>query len=247
MTTDITLFAAIGFLAQLIDGAAGMAYGVTATTVLLSAGVTPATASAAVHAAEVFTTGVSGAAHFWAGNVRRALVVRLALPGMIGGALGAVVLTSLPAEAIRPWVSGYLMLMGALILWRALRPAAQTNETTRFVPALGLLGGFLDAVGGGGWGPIVASTLIGSGTVPRYAIGSVNLAEFFVTLTISATFLASIGLDLWPVIVGLVIGGVIAAPIAALVAKRVPTRALLIVVGVVVLALSLRGLIVSLR
>ncbi|MFQ3622685.1 MAG: sulfite exporter TauE/SafE family protein [Acetobacteraceae bacterium] len=247
MTTDIALFAAIGFLAQLIDGAAGMAYGVTATTVLLSAGIAPATASAAVHAAEVFTTGASGAAHLWAGNVRRALVVRLALPGMIGGAGGAVVLASLPAAAVRPWVSAYLMVMGALILWRAARPAPQRAERLRFVPVLGLVGGFLDAIGGGGWGPIVTSTLIGSGTAPRYAIGSVNLAEFFVTVTISVTFLATIGLELWRVVVGLVIGGVIAAPVAAVVAKHVPTRALLVVVGVVVLLLSLRGLIVSLR
>lgn len=246
LSPKLLLFVAVGFLAQLIDGAAGMAYGVSATTVLLSFGVAPATASAAVHAAEVFTTGASGLSHLWAGNVRRSLVVRLAIPGMIGGAAGALVLTTFPAETIRPWVSLYLCLMGGVILWKAWRPSPPTVDNPRFVPVLGLVGGFLDAAGGGGWGPIVASTLIGGGTVPRYAIGSVNLAEFFVTSVVATTFIATIGLELWPVITGLIIGGVIAAPIAALVAKRVPARPLMVIVGILVILLSVKSVAVSL-
>lgn len=242
LSPKLLLFVVVGFIAQMIDGAAGMAYGVSATTVLLSFGVAPATASAAVHAAEVFTTGASGLSHLWVGNVRRQLVVRLAIPGMIGGAAGALVLTTFPAETIRPWVSLYLCAMGGVILWKAFRPSPPIVDNPPFVPLLGLVGGFLDAAGGGGWGPIVASTLIGGGTVPRYAIGSVNLAEFFVTSVVTATFFATIGLELWPVIVGLIAGGVIAAPIAALVAKRVPARPLMVVVGSLVIALSLKGI-----
>jgi len=245
LSRELVLFAAVGFVAQLIDGAAGMAYGVSATTVLLSLGVEPATASAAVHAAEVFTTGASGLSHLWVGNVRGSLVLRLAIPGMVGGAAGAVVLSSIPAETIRPWVSLYLCLMGGLILWKAWRPSRPTVDNPRFLPALGLIGGFLDAAGGGGWGPIVASTLIGGGTVPRYAIGSVNLAEFFVTSVVTATFFVSIGLELWPVIVGLIIGGVTAAPVAAIVAKRLPSQPLMVIVGTLVIVLSLKSILVG--
>ena len=173
---DLLLFVAVGFAAQLVDGAIGMAYGLTATTTLLSIGVPPAMASAAVHAAEVFTTGASGAAHWRFGNIDLALLRRLALPGMIGGALGAYVLSSVPGETVAPLVSAYLLGMGGLILWRALRQAPATGEPPKHLSLLGLGGGFLDAIGGGGWGPLVASTLVGQGTTPRFAIGSTNLA-----------------------------------------------------------------------
>jgi uncharacterized membrane protein YfcA len=249
MSDAVVLFAAVGFAAQLIDGAIGMAYGVTATSVLLSLGVTPATASASVHAAEMFTTGASGLAHWRVGNARPELVWRLALPGMIGGAAGAYLLSGLPGEMIRPVINAYLVAMGMMILAKALRqhPAGRTAPAApRHVQALGLVGGFLDAVGGGGWGPLVASTLIGRGGTPRHVIGSVNVAEFFVTTTVSATFVATIGLELWPIITGLVLGGVVAAPFAALVTRRLPDRPLMILVGIVVILLSLRGLILAL-
>lgn len=245
MLEDFLLFAGVGFLAQLIDGAIGMAYGVSGTSVLLSLGVPPATASASVHAAEVFTTAASGIAHWRLGNVRAALLWRLAIPGMAGGAVGAYLLTALPGEALRPYVSAYLLAMGAFILWKAFRNRMPVQENPRGVPVLGLLGGFLDAIGGGGWGPMVTSTLVGRGTQPRYAIGSVNLAEFFVTVTISATFVATIGLELWPMITGLIVGGVLAAPLAAYAARRIPDRPLMILVGLMIVLLSVRGLIRS--
>ena len=244
--TDLLLFVAIGFAAQLVDGAIGMAYGVTATTTLLSLGVTPAVASASVHAAELFTTGASGIAHWRFRNIDTALLRRLALPGMIGGAAGACVLTAVPGETIRPFVSVYLLAMGGVVLWRALRPPPPAGAPPRRVPLLGLGGGFLDAVGGGGWGPVVTSTLVGQGTTPRYAIGSTNLAEFFVTLTITATFVTTIGLELWPVIAGLVLGGVLAAPFAGYVTQRLPDRPPMILLAVVIILLSLRGVLQTL-
>ena len=149
---DFLLFVAVGFAAQLVDGAIGMAYGLTATTTLLSVGVPPATASAAVHAAEVFTTGASGVAHWRFGNIDLALLRRLALPGMIGGALGAYVLSSVPGETIAPLISAYLLVMGALVLWKALRQAPTSAEPPKHLSLLGLAGGFLDAVGGGAGG-----------------------------------------------------------------------------------------------
>lgn len=242
MWDDALLFVAVGFVAQMVDGAIGMAYGVTSTSVLLSLGIPPATASACVHAAESFTTAASGAAHWRLGNVDRRLLLRLALPGMLGGAIGAYLLTELPGEKIKPFINAYLLLVGALIVWKALTRRPSAGPPPARVAPLGFIGGLLDSIGGGGWGPIVTSTLIGQGTTPRYAIGSVNLAEFFVTVTISATFVFTIGLELWPIIVGLIVGGVVAAPFAALAAKHMPDTALMVIVGCVVAILSLRGI-----
>lgn len=242
MWEDFVLFVAVGFAAQMVDGAVGMAYGLSATSVLLSFGIPPATASASVHAAEVFTTGISGAAHWRLGNVQWATVRKLAIPGMLGGALGAYVLTAIPAETIRPIVTTYLMLMGVWIVWKAIAANASTSDPPSWLVPLGFGGGFLDAAGGGGWGPIVTSTLLGQGTKPRYTIGSVNASEFFVTLVISLTFLGTIGLELWPIIAGLILGGAIAAPIAAYVAKAVPDRPLMLLVGAIIILLSIRGL-----
>lgn len=240
MWEEILLYVAVGFGAQLVDGALGMAYGVTATSVLLSTGVPPAVASACVHAAEVFTTGTSGLAHWWVGNVDRRLVLRLVLPGMIGGAIGAYVLSALPGELIRPWVAAYLLILGIIILWKAYRHRGTHSDPPKGVEPLGFFGGMLDAMGGGGWGPMVTSTLLGFGAAPRTVIGSVNLTEFFVTLTISATFVATIGISLWPIVVGLVIGGILAAPLAALTVRYFPTRVLMVVVACIVIVLSCR-------
>jgi uncharacterized protein len=242
MLSDLLLFVAVGFAAQIVDGAIGMAYGLMSTTVLLSLGIPPATASASVHAAEVFTTGASGLFHWRYGNVDMSLFRRLAIPGAIGGALGAYLLTELPGDRVRPLVSLYLAIMGAIVLWKALRKPLIEPKAPRYIPLLGLSGGFLDALGGGGWGPLVASTLVGGGTKARLAIGSTNAAEFLVTATISATFVFTIGLELWPIIVGLVLGGVLAAPFAAHITRALPDRPLMILVGIVIMVLSLRGL-----
>ncbi|MBR0683591.1 sulfite exporter TauE/SafE family protein [Roseomonas eburnea] len=242
---DLLLFVVVGFAAQMVDGAIGMAYGVTATSVLMSMGIPPAVASASVHAAEVVTTGASGFAHWRVGNVSLHLMARLAIPGVCGGVLGAYVLTDLPVAYVRPVVAAWLIAMGGLILFRALRPPSE-DRTPHNPTLLGFGGGFLDAIGGGGWGPVVASTLIGRGNVPRLAIGSTNAAEFFVTFSVTITFFATIGLELWPVILGLVLGGCLAAPFAALITRKLPDRPLMIIVAVVIMLLSLRNMLISL-
>lgn len=248
MTEDILLFVLVGFLAQMVDGAIGMAYGVTSTSVLLSLGVPPATASACVHAAEMFTTGASGAAHWKLGNVDRRLIWRLAVPGAIGGAIGAYLLTNIPGDIVKPFISAYLLLVGVFIIYKAVHKRHSfVDDPPNNIAPLGFVGGFVDAIGGGGWGPIVASTLLGQGATPRYAIGSVNLAEFFVTLTISATFILTIGLDLWPIIAGLVAGGILASPFAALAAKHFPPKLLMTLVGLVVILLSTRTIYLALN
>jgi uncharacterized membrane protein YfcA len=200
-----------------------------------------------VHAAETFTTGASGAAHWKLGNVDRKLLWRLAVPGAIGGAIGAYALSEFPGDTVKPFVSAYLLLLGIVIIWKALTKRPREAPKPHSVAPLGFFGGLLDAIGGGGWGPIVTSSLLGQGTTPRYAIGSVNLAEFFVTLAISAMFFLTIGLSLWPIITGLIIGGVVAAPFAALAAKHIPAKLLMLVVGCVVIGLSLRTLFVALH
>ncbi|MBW7835378.1 MAG: sulfite exporter TauE/SafE family protein [Sphingomonadales bacterium] len=243
MFEDFILFVAVGFAAQMVDGAIGMAYGLSGASVLLSFGVPPATASASIHAAEVFTTGISGYSHWRLRNIRWSIVGKLAIPGMIGGALGAYILTGLPADIVKPVVSSYLAIMGGWILWKALRRKTGDGEPPRWISLLGFGGGFVDAIGGGGWGPVVTSTLIGHGTHPRYTIGSVNFAEFFVTVTISVTFLGTIGLELWPMIAGLIVGGAVAAPLAAYATKAIPDRPLMVLVGVVIMLLSARNLI----
>jgi uncharacterized protein len=247
MWEDFLLYVAVGLVAQMIDGAIGMAYGIMSSSVLLSLGLPPATASACVHAAETFTTAASGLAHWKLGNIDKKLVWRLAVPGMIGGTVGAYVLSHIDGSKIKPFISLYLLLMGLVIVWRALGPPPENREPPERVAPLGLVGGFLDSIGGGGWGPIVTTTLIGQGTKPRYAIGSVNLAEFFVTLTISATFMFTIGLELWPIIAGLIVGGIAAAPFAAMATQRIPDKALMILVGGVIVLLSLRTILVALH
>lgn len=242
---DFLLFVAIGFAAQLIDGAIGMAYGLTAMTILLNFGILPVIASASIHAAEVFTTGASGLSHWFFGNIDRRIIWRLAIAGMLGGVAGAYLLIISPAEIIRIGISLYLLAMGSVILWKVFWKRPRQQSPARYAPILGLSGGFLDAIGGGGWGPIVTSTLIGRGMTPRLAIGSSNAAEFFVTTAVSATFIATIGLELWPVIVGLIIGGVLAAPFAAYATRRMPDRSLMILVSIVIMLLSCRQLILA--
>lgn len=247
MIQEILTFTLIGFLAQIIDGALGMAYGVSATTFLLSAGVPPATASASIHVAEMFTTAASGISHFRVGNVKKSLVMSLVLPGVIGGVIGAYLLTTLPTDIIKPVVSAYLLIMGVVILFKVFRKIPE-NSTEPKPVVLALIGGFFDAIGGGGWGPIVTSTLVARGHNPRFTIGSVNTAEFFVTTAEAITFILTIGSVLaqnWETIVGLLLGGVIAAPLAAVVVKKIPARALMIMVGILISLLSVRTILMT--
>ena len=231
-------FIAIGFAAQLIDGALGMAFGVISSTLLIGVmGVNPAIASTGVHVVESFTTGASGISHALHRNINWKLFLRLLVPGILGGILGAYVLTSLDASVARPLVMIYLTAIGLYLLYRGLGFPLHPREP-KIVEPLGFAGGFLDAAGGGGWGPVVTSNLIIQGSPPRQTIGTVSATEFFLTVTISVTFLIQIGLegltpDVLEPMTGLLIGGVAAAPFGAIIAKRVPTRGLLVMVGVV--------------
>lgn len=241
MSADFLMYVVAGFLAQLIDGALGMAYGVTASSLLLSLGLPPATTSATVHAAECFTTGASALSHRAFGNVRTQLFRRLLWPGITGAVIGAYILSRLPGERFAPFVAVYLLVMGAVIIGKAFREFPPRRVTTYLGP-LGFVGAFVDAIGGGGWGPIVASTLIARGNDARETIGSVNAVEFFVTTAASVTFIVMLGLTNWPIIVALALGGLLAAPLAAWSTSRVPLKPLMVLVGLLVIGLSLRTL-----
>lgn len=228
----------VGLLAQTVDGALGMAYGITSTSFLLATGASPAVASAAVHIAEVFTTGVSGVSHIRLGNVNRQLFLRLLLPGMGGAILGAWVLSSVDGDAIKPWVAGYLLVMGLYVVSKVFKRIRKNHDAPRHVAKLALTGGFVDAVGGGGWGPVVTTTLVGTGHDPRTTIGSVNLAEFFLTFVTAGAFAVLVGEAPWATVAGLVVGGLFAAPLAALLTRHLHTRVLLVLVGTTISAIS---------
>ncbi len=245
MPEEIWVFIAIGFFAQLVDGALGMAFGVLATSSLLAFGVPPATASAMTHATEIFTTAASGASHVWHRNVDWRLVARLAPAGMIGGAIGAYVLANVDAEFMRPIVSIYLMGIGLFIIFKAFQPLWPREVRDWIVPFVGTGGGLLDAMGGGGWGPVVTGSLIGRGHNPRRVIGSTNLTEFLVTTIISITFVVSLGWSELSSAIGLIIGGVLAAPLGGFLVSRIPTRPIMIAVGIVIIASTLPRLLMA--
>ncbi|WP_276497360.1 TSUP family transporter [Pontibacter litorisediminis] len=245
--SDILIFILAGFVAQLIDGALGMAYGVSATTFLLSFGVSPVAASASVHASEIFTSGVSGWMHLKFRNVNSKLFKSIVLPGVLGAILGAYLLFTFEEYLyiIKPVVAAYTLVLGILILRKVLRKKVKKKPVKK-LGFLATAGGFLDAIGGGGWGPIVSSTLIAKGRNPMYTIGSVNLAEFFVSIASSATFVAFAGISHWQVILGLILGGSISAPIGAMLARRLPVKTMMIIVGIVVIIVSLRLIVMAL-
>lgn len=233
---------AVGLLAQVIDGALGMAYGITSTTFLLAAGVSPAVASASVHIAEVFTTGVSGISHVKFGNVNKNLFLRLLIPGITGAVIGAVLLSSIDGKAIKPYISAYLLLMGIYIISKVFRKIHAAKHEPKHVAKLALFGGFVDSVGGGGWGPVVTTTLVGSGHNPRATIGTVNFAEFFLTFASAIAFSILVGDGPWPIVAGLVFGGLFAAPFAAYLCKKLHARTLLIMVGILISVVSIFNL-----
>ncbi|WP_138483690.1 TSUP family transporter [Dyadobacter bucti] len=230
-----------GFVAQMIDGALGMAYGVTAATFLLTLGVPPSAVSASVHTSEIFTSGVSGYMHLKFGNVNSKLFKKILFPGVLGAITGAYLLSSLEKYIyiIKPLVAVYTLILGILIIQKALKKRIEKRPIKK-IGWLAMAGGTLDSIGGGGWGPIVTSTLIARGRHPKYTIGSVNLAEFFVSLASSVTFITIIGFSHWQVVLGLILGGMVAAPIAATLSRRLPIKTMMIMVGTVVIIVSMR-------
>jgi uncharacterized protein len=235
-------FIGVGFAAQLVDGALGMAFGVISNTLLVAVlGVPPALATQRVHLVECFTTATSGISHLLHGNIDKRLFFRLLVPGVIGGVLGAYVVTSIDAAVVKPFVLLYLTGIGFYLLYKGIAHEHEHREARHIAP-LGLFGGFLDAAGGGGWGPVVTSNLLIQGADPRKVVGTVNAVEFFLTLAISAAFIMHLGFaDLAGPTLGLLIGGLLAAPLGAWVAKHFNPKTMLILVGIVLTATSLYG------
>lgn len=234
-----------GFVAQLVDGALGMGYGVTSATVLMSAGVSPAAISGSIHTAETFASGVSGYSHYKFGNVNMKLFKALVIPGVLGAVAGAILLTQLGdkyGNYVRPFIAIYTLFLGIKFIVNAFKEIKPQKKFKRY-SALAAVGGFFDSFGGGGWGPIVTSTLINRGRNHKYAVGTVSLTEFFVTVSSAFTFFTMIGLTHWQTIVGLIIGGTIAAPIAAKLAGKLPKKTAFLLLGVLVIFWSARILI----
>lgn len=232
-------FVVAGFVAQLIDGALGMAYGVSCTSLLLWFGIPPRFASAAVHTSEIFTTGVSGLSHIRFDNIDKKLFFQIVITGSIGAVLGAYLLSGIfDGHMIKPYISLYLLGLGVYLLFKALKKQLQKDKPIKNASLLAFAGGLLDAIGGGGWGPIVTSNLLSQGKSPRQAIGTVNTAEFFVTYFATSVFIFVLGVQHLDIVLGLIIGGVLAAPIGAYVASRINQRLLLIVVGILVVLTS---------
>lgn len=238
--TMFFIFLGVGFCAQLIDGALGMAYGVSSSSMLLYFGVSPKVASASVHLAEVFTTGVSGLSHLKFKNLDIKLFLKLVVPGVIGAVLGAYLLSKIfDGALVKPYIAAYLLILGVLILYKGLANKQNKERKIKRVGVLAFMGGMFDAIGGGGWGPIVTSNILNSGKSPRHTIGTVNTAEFFVTFFATAVFLYHVGVESWQVVLGLILGGVLAAPLGAFMAARINKRLLLIMVGLVIVITSL--------
>lgn len=254
--SEFFIFFFVGALAQLVDGALGMAYGVISSTVLLGFGVPPSVASASVHTAELFTTAASGTAHIANRNIDWKLFRRLVPFGVAGGVLGTYVLTSVDGSTIRPFVAAYLGVIGVMLTLRSFRKMPRTQTPMGLVPPLGAAGGFLDSVGGGGWGPIVTSGLLGAGGQPRYVIGTVNAAEFLVTLAVSLSFLLALVTGHWEEagdlsthalsVLGLIAGGILAAPLAGFAVRKIPERLLLRIVGILICVLCLQQIVMLL-
>lgn len=234
---DITFFqfVVVGFIAQMIDGTLGMAYGVSCSTLLLNFGVAPRVATAAVHTAEVFTTGVSGLSHLKFKNIDKQLFFRIVITGVIGAVIGAYLISEIfDGNVIKPYIAAYLLILGIVILIKGILYKHKQETEVKRAELLALFGGFLDAVGGGGWGPIVTSNIIHQGKNPRETIGTVNTAEFFVTFFSTGVFMFFVGVESWQIVLGLIVGGVIAAPVGALFASKVNRRVLMILIGIVI-------------
>ncbi|WP_229599420.1 sulfite exporter TauE/SafE family protein [Runella rosea] len=238
--SDLAFYLMVGVMAQLVDGALGMGYGATATSFLLTLGVPPAVSSTSVHLSEMFTTGASAISHFKFKNINKKLFKTLLIPGVIGSVIGAYLLSDvIDGNVIKPFISAYMVVLGCIIVSKGIKKN-NVKKPTKRLGVLAIFGGFMDAVGGGGWGPIVTSTLIGRGRDPRYTIGSVNAAEFAVAFASGVTFLLFEGINSWQVVLGLMLGGMIAAPLGAYLVNRVNRRPLMVIVGLLVIFLGLR-------
>jgi len=236
---EFILYIAAGFVAQIIDGALGMAYGVSCSTMLLGIGVPPAVASASVHTAEVFTTGVSGLSHIFMRNIDKKLFFRLVFTGVAGAIVGAYLISEIfDGKLIKPYIAGYLLLLGIYILIKSFKKIEAKASNWKFAPALGFVGALFDSIGGGGWGPIVSSNLIDKGNSPREVIGTVNTAEFFVTFFSTGVFIFFLGIEAWKPVLALIIGGVIAAPIGAYILRFMSPTTIMRLVGVLIIVTS---------
>lgn len=243
LNSDFFIFIVIGIFAQLVDGTLGMGYGATSTSFLLSFGVPPVISSTAVHVSEMFTTGASAISHHKFGNINKKLAKMLIIPGVIGSVIGAYLLSDIiDGNAIKPFIAIYMIALAIVILVKAIRKK-RPKKPTKQLGLLAIFGGFMDSVGGGGWGPIVTSTLIGRGRDPRYTIGSVNAAEFAISFASGITFLLFQGIHGWQVIAGLILGGVIAAPLGAYFVNKIPRKPAMVVVSLMIIFLSIRTLI----
>ena len=239
---EFLIFFCIGIFAQLVDGTLGMGYGATSTSFLLAYGIPPAISSTGVHVAEMFTTGASAISHHRFGNINKKLVRHLLIPGVLGSIAGAYLLSDvIDGDVIKPFIAVYMIVLAIIIIGKALKKNIIKKKTKK-LGVLASFGGFMDAVGGGGWGPIVTSTLLGNGRNPRYTIGSVNAAEFAVAFASGVTFMLFGGIQGWQVIIGLILGGVIAAPIAAILVNKIKRKPMMILVGILIIILSLKTL-----
>ncbi|MCZ2356298.1 MAG: sulfite exporter TauE/SafE family protein [Bacteroidia bacterium] len=240
--TSFYWFVLAGIIAQTIDATLGMGYGVSCSTLLLSLGIPPRVATASVHTSAVFTAGVSGLAHLRFNNIDKQLFVRLVFTGVLGAVAGAYLISNvIDGHIIKPYISGYLLILGCVIVYKGSQKKARENKEVKRAELLALVGGFLDAIGGGGWGPIVTSNIINQGKNPRHAIGTVNTAEFFVAFFGTGIFLFFVGIDSWQVILGLMLGGVLAAPIGAFLTSKtdkLKKETMMIVVGSFIILIS---------
>ena len=239
---NLLAFFLIGAFAQLVDGALGMGYGATSTSFLLAYGVSPVLSSTAVHVSEMFTTGASALSHHRFGNYNKKLVKHLLIPGDLGSITGAYLLSDvIDGDIIKPFIAVYMIILAVVIIRKALRKSVVKKKTKK-LGVLAVFGGFMDSVGGGGWGPIVTSTLLGRGRNPKYTIGSVNAAEFAISFASGITFMLFGGIHGWQIIIGLILGGVISAPIAAYLVNRIKRKPMMVAVGVLIIILSLKTL-----
>ena len=242
LDSKFLIFLLIGIFAQLVDSSLGMGYGATSTSFLLSFGVNPAVSSMSVHVAEMFTTGASAISHYKFKNINKKLVLNLIIPGVIGSITGAYLLADvIDGNKIKPFIAVYMIILAIIIIIKGLRIKIAKKKTKK-LGLLAIFGGFMDSIGGGGWGPIVTSTLMGQGRDPRYTIGSVNTAEFAIAFASGITFMLFDGIENWQVIAGLIIGGLIAAPIGAYLVNKIPRKPITVLVGILLIILSLKTL-----